>query len=50
MKTLPKIDIDCSELCTHLYAPIRSKLLLAAIELKVFHELSEPIPAETVNG
>ena len=34
MKNLPKIDVDCSELFASIYAPIRSKLLLAAIELK----------------
>ncbi len=48
MKNLPKIDIDCSELYASLYAPVRLKLLLAAIELKVFNELSEPISAKTV--
>ena len=48
MKNLPKIDIDCSELYASLYAPIRSKLLLAAIELKVFNELSEPVSAKAV--
>jgi hypothetical protein len=34
MKTLPKIDIDCSELYASLYAPIRSKLLMAAMEMR----------------
>ena len=48
MKNLPKIDIDCSELYASLYAPIRSKLLLAAIELGIFNELSEPSSAEAV--
>jgi len=48
MKKLPESDIDCSELYANIYAPIRSKLLLAGIELKVFNELSEPISAEDV--
>ena len=48
MKNLPKIDIDCSKLFASIYAPIRLKLLLAAIELKVFNELSKPISAEAV--
>jgi hypothetical protein len=33
-KNLPGIDINCSELFASIYASIRSKLLLAAIELK----------------
>jgi hypothetical protein len=48
MKNLPGIDIDYSELYRSLYAPIRSKLLLTGIELKVFDELSEPASAEAV--
>jgi hypothetical protein len=48
MKKLPESDIDCSELYANIYAPIRSKLLLASIELEVFNESSEPISAEDV--
>lgn len=48
MKNIPELHADCSELCASLYAPIRYKLLLAAIELKVFNELSEPGSAEAV--
>ena len=48
MKKLPESDIDCSELYANLYAPIRSKLLLAGIELKVFNLLVEPRTAESV--
>lgn len=48
MKNIPELHADCSDLCASLYAPIRYKLLLAAIELKVFNELSEPGSAEAV--
>ena len=48
MKGMPKLDVDCNELYASLYAPIRSKLLLAAIELKIFDELSKPSSAEAV--
>ena len=48
MKKLPESDIDCSELWADLYALVRSKLLLAGIELKVFNVLVEPRTAENV--
>jgi predicted O-methyltransferase YrrM len=48
MKSLPLLDVDCTDLLGSLYAPIRYKLLIAAIELKVFNELSEPVSAEAV--
>lgn len=50
MKRMPvsELDVDCNELYRSLYAPIRSKLLLAAIELKIFDGLSKPSSAEAV--
>jgi hypothetical protein len=48
MKKLPEVTLSFEELTKMLIAPIRSKLLLTGIELKVFNALSEPTTAETV--
>ena len=48
MKKLPEVNLSYEGLCKMLIAPIRSKLLLTSIELKVFNELSEPRSAEDV--
>ena len=48
MKKLPEIDVSFEELFRMLVAPIRSKLLLTGIELKIFNQLSEPNSAEVV--
>ena len=48
MKKLPKVDVSFENLYRMLIAPIRSKLLLAGIEIKVFSQLSEPKSAEAV--
>ena len=48
MKNLPEVNLSFEELYRMLVAPIRSKLLLTGIELKVFNQLSEPKSAETV--
>jgi hypothetical protein len=48
MKKLPEVDLSFEHLYRMLIAPIRSKLLLAGIELKVFNQLSEPRSAEDV--
>ena len=48
MKNLPKVNISFEDLYRMLIAPIRSKLLLTGIELKVFDQLSEPGSAEAV--
>lgn len=45
---LPKIDVSSEELYRILYAPIKSKLMITAIELKVFNLLSEPKSAVEV--
>ena len=42
---LPELDIDYGELYGMLFLPIRSKLLLAGIELRVFNHLAEPVSA-----
>ena len=48
MKQLPEVNASFENLYEILIAPIRSKLLLAGIELKVFNHLSEPKTAETI--
>jgi SAM-dependent methyltransferase len=48
MIDLPQANHDSSELFATLYAPIRSRLMLLAIELKVFNLLSEPVTAKEV--
>ena len=48
MKKLPEMNESFEELYRMLIAPIKSKLLLTGIELKVFNHLSEPMSAEAV--
>lgn len=45
---LPKLDTDYGELYRLIFSPIRSKLLLTGIELKVFNYMSDPVSAEEV--
>lgn len=48
MKKLPEVNQSYEDLFKMLLAPIRSKLLLTGIELKVFNALSEPRSADAV--
>lgn len=48
MKKLPEINESFGELYRMLIGPIKSKLLLTGIELRVFNHLSEPSSAEAV--
>lgn len=48
MMKLPELTVNFGDLYKMLLAPIRSKLLLTAIELKVFNHLSIPLSAEAV--
>ncbi len=48
VKKLPQLDISFDDLYEMIIAPLRSKLLLAGIELKVFNQLSAPGSAEAV--
>jgi len=48
MKKLPEVNQSFEDLVKMLVAPIRSKLLLTGIELKVFNVLSEPRSADAV--
>jgi len=48
MKKLPEVNQSFEDLFKTLFAPIRSKLLMTGIELKVFNALSEPKSADAV--
>ena len=48
MKNLPDVTHSSDPLSRMLYGAIPTKLLLTAIELKVFDHLAEPIPAESL--
>ncbi len=48
MKELPEVKVGYGDLYGMLIAPIRTKLLLTGIELKVFNKLSEPKSADAV--
>ena len=48
MKKLPEVNVSFKELYRMLIEPIKWKLLLMGIELKVFNQLSEPRSAEAV--
>jgi hypothetical protein len=48
MKNLPEVNLSYEGLYDMLIAPIRSKLLLTGIELKVFNVLSEPKQSKDV--
>jgi SAM-dependent methyltransferase len=48
MKKLPKVNLSYESLYKMLIVPIRSKLLLTGIELKVFDVLSESKPSKDV--
>ena len=48
MKKFPEVEASPRDLYEMIIAPIRSKLLLTGLELKVFNHLSEPKAANTV--
>jgi SAM-dependent methyltransferase len=48
MKKLPKVTANYGNLYRMLLAPIRAKLMLTAIELKVFNHLAEPTSADAI--
>ena len=48
MKKLPEVNVDYGNLYGMILAPIRTRLLLTGIELKVFDHLSEPKSADTL--
>jgi len=50
MKKLPEVNLSFEELYRMLIGPIKSKLLLTGIELKIFNQLSEPKSAAEALG
>lgn len=48
MIEIPELSVNFGDLWKMLIAPVRSKLLLTAIELKAFNHLSKPVSAEVV--
>ncbi len=48
MKKLPEVNVSFEELYRMLLGPIRVRLLLTGIELRIFNHLSEPKSAEAV--
>jgi len=48
MEKLPEVNESFEDMYRMLVAPIKSKLLLTGIELKVFNHLSEPMSADAV--
>jgi SAM-dependent methyltransferase len=48
MEKFPELPLSFAELYALVLAPIKTKILLTGIELKVFDHLCEPVPAETV--
>ena len=48
MKKLPKLDMSFEDLYRMLIGPIKSKLLLTGIEMKIFNHMSEPRSADAV--
>ncbi len=50
MKKLPEVNVSFDNLYGILIAPIRHKMLMTGIELKVFNHLSEPSSAQSVAG
>jgi len=48
MKILPEVNVSFGDLYRMVVAPVRSKLLLTGIELKVFNQLSKPKSADAV--
>lgn len=50
MKSLPEVSLSFEPLTRILYGAVPARLLLTAIELKVFSHLAEPTPAESLAG
>ncbi len=48
MKKLPKLDMSFEDLYRMLIGPIKSKLLLTGIEMKIFNHMSEPMSADAI--
>ena len=50
MKELPNVNIDYGSIEEMIFAPIKSRLLLTAIDLRLFNHLSRPMSAGAIAG
>ena len=48
MKQLPELNVSFEEFYRIFFEPVRAKIMMTGLELKVFNYLSEPVSAETV--
>jgi len=48
MKKLPELNVSVEEFYRIFFEPIRAKIMMTGLELKIFNHLSEPVSAETV--
>ena len=48
MKKLPELNVSFEEFYRIFFEPVRAKIMMTGLELKVFNHLSEPVSAETV--
>lgn len=48
MKKLPELNVSFEEFYRIFFEPVRAKIMMTGLELKIFNHLSEPVSAETV--
>jgi hypothetical protein len=48
MKKLPELHFSFEEFYRIFFEPVRAKIMMTGMELKIFNHLSEPVSAETV--
>lgn len=48
MKQLPELNVSFEEFYRIFFEPVRAKIMMTGLELKIFNHLSEPVSAETV--
>jgi hypothetical protein len=48
MKKLPELNVSFEEFYRIFFEPVRAKIMMTGLELKVFNYLSEPVSAKAV--
>jgi hypothetical protein len=48
MKKLPDLNVSFEKFCKIFFEPVRAKIMMTGLELKIFNHLSEPVSAEMV--
>lgn len=48
MKKLPELNVSFEKFYRIFFEPVRAKIMMTGMELKIFNHLSEPVSAETV--